>query len=184
MDEVVNGRVCDTKLPDRADCLEEATEILPEHGGVPPDAQTSYVGCGQPLSHLLRQGGGDSPEAHVKGRNPEHQEIFCITPFPGSRDVYAQAHQGIHDMNGEVARLTLAEEVSEEWRKSCGDIRHNSIEEEVGFDVLEFIGEREEVKQSDITCRISVECQATEARKEDRGCRLRRDIYRCPSNLE
>ena len=43
-DDVADRRVRDAKLLHCADCLEEVMEILPEHGGVPPDAQTGYVG--------------------------------------------------------------------------------------------------------------------------------------------
>lgn len=60
-------------------------------------------------------------------------------------------------MNGEVTRPVFEEEVREEWGESCGDLHHNPVEEEIGFDVLELIGEREEVKQLSITSGVSVD---------------------------
>ena len=51
--DVVNGRVGYTKFSDRAGRLKEATEILPEHSGVPPDAQTSNIGRRKPLDYFF-----------------------------------------------------------------------------------------------------------------------------------
>lgn len=61
----------------------------------------------------------------------------------------------------------LEEEVREEWRESCGDIRDSPVEEEIDIDVHKLVGECEEVEQLSVTNSVSVDRQAAEVREED-----------------
>ena len=46
----------------------------------------------------------------------------------------------------------------QEWHENCGNVRHDTVKEEVGADVLEFMGKPEKVEQLSVTGSVSVDC--------------------------